>query len=232
MAAVREGPTLGAQAERLATRGELTASASASAWGFRDDRAAVVVGCYALAGAGAWAASAALGGDPFTCDGWLGVRGVGSWLTSLGLGLPLGAATIVVTRIFVRRAAWAHALHVALRPAVHGAGNATLVAVAAASATGEELLFRGLLVPLAGVLVPSLLFGALHQIRGPGRWGWMAWATVMGVLFGGIFVTTGSLAGPLVAHAAINHANLRFLRDNDPAPRRRALGGLLSGRDA
>jgi hypothetical protein len=30
-----------------------------------------------------------------------------------------------------------------------------------------------------------------------------------------------------VAHAMINGANLRFLRDNDPSPRTRALGGLL-----
>jgi hypothetical protein len=224
MAAVRDGPTLGTQAERLAT-GEGRAPSV-----FQAHPAAVVVACYSAAGATAWAVATALGADPLTCDGWLGVRGPGAWLTSLGLGLPLGAATIAITRIAVRRAAWAHALHVALRPAVHGAGNVTLFAVATASATGEELFFRGLLVPLVGVVVASLLFGALHQIRGPARWGWMVWATVMGLLFAGIFVATGSLAGPVVAHAAINHANLRFLRDNDPAPRRRVLGGLLGGR--
>ena len=226
MAAVRDGPTLGTQAERLATGGERSRSL------LQAHPAAGIVARYALAGAGAWAIAIALGRDPLTCDGWLGVRGPGAWLTSLGLGLPLGAATIAVTRVAVRRAAWARALHVALRPAVRGAGNVTLFAVAAASATGEELLFRGLLVPLIGVLWASLVFGLMHQIRGPARWGWMAWATVMGLLFAGIFVITGSLAGPLVAHAAINHANLRFLRDNDPSPRPRVLGGLLGGRDA
>jgi membrane protease YdiL (CAAX protease family) len=55
----------------------------------------------------------------------------------------------------------------------------------------------------------------------------MAWATVMGLLFGGIFAATGSLVGPIAGHALINGANLRFLRDNDPSPRPRALGGLL-----
>jgi uncharacterized protein len=90
------------------------------------------------------------------------------------------------------------------------------------------LLFRGLLVPMVGVVTSSLVFGGLHQIRGRGRWGWMAWATLMGLIFAGVFKATGSLAGPLVAHAAINHANLRFLRDNDPAPPpARPLGGLL-----
>jgi len=87
-------------------------------------------------------------------------------------------------------------------------------------------LFRGFLAPLIGVVASSVVFGALHQVRGPARWGWMAWATVMGLVFASVFAATGSLAGPLVAHAAINHANLRFLRDSRrQAPRR--LGGLL-----
>ena len=148
-------------------------------------------------------------------------------LLSLGLGVCLGAMTIAASRIMVRRVAWARALHAALRPAVHGAGDVGLLAVAVASAAGEELLFRGLLQPLLGIVVSSVVFGALHQIRGPARWGWMVWATVMGLLFGCVFAATGSLAGPIVAHAMINGANLSFLRDNDPSPRRRALGGLL-----
>jgi hypothetical protein len=49
----------------------------------------------------------------------------------------------------------------------------------------------------------------------------------MGALFGLVFAATGSLVGPLVAHFAINHVNLRFLRDHDPDPRPRRLGGLL-----
>jgi membrane protease YdiL (CAAX protease family) len=147
---------------------------------------------------------------------------------SLGLGLCLGAVTIATTRALVRRAEWARALHAALRPAVYGAGDGMLLLLAIASATGEELLFRGLLVPTVGILASSFVFGMLHQIHGRGRWGWMAWATLMGLLFAVVFRATGSLAGPLIAHAAINHANLRFLRDNDPDARPRSLGGLLN----
>ena len=55
----------------------------------------------------------------------------------------------------------------------------------------------------------------------------MAWATVMGLLFGILFAATGSLVGPIVAHAIINAANLRFLRDNDPEAVPKPLGGLL-----
>jgi membrane protease YdiL (CAAX protease family) len=181
---------------------------------------------YAGCGVVAVAASAALGRDPLTCDAWLGTSGAPASLVSLGLGVLMVAATVAATHAMVRRFRWARDLGAALRPPAHYSGEAALVAVAVASAAGEELLFRGLLVPAVGVVAPSVVFGALHQVRGPGRWAWMLWAAVMGLAFGSIFAATGSLAGPLVAHAAINHANLRFLRGTRP-PAPRALGGLL-----
>jgi len=186
-----------------------------------------LVGAYVAVGALAAGLSLAVGRSPYSCVGWLGARGAASWLMSLGLGLPVAGATIATTPALVRRAAWARELHAALRPVVAGASERAVLTVAVASAAGEELLFRGLLVPFAGVFLSSILFGALHQIRGRGRWGWVAWATLMGAILGAIFAATGSLAGPLVAHAAINGYNLRFLRDHDPAARPRPLGGLL-----
>ena len=191
--------------------------------------AARVLGGYAVIGALSSGIAVALGIDPIACDGWLHTPALASVVLSLGLGVCLGAITIGATRVVVRRAQWARALHAALRPAVHGASDGMLLALAVASATGEELLFRGLLVPTIGVLASSLVFGALHQIRGPGRWGWIVWATLMGLIFGLLFMATGSLVGPLVAHVAINHGNMRFLRDDDPDPRppSRSLGGLL-----
>jgi len=221
MTAARHGASLGAQAERLGSGGE-----HPGAFGRRRPVLAVL-GAYAALGGAAAVIAVALGRNPLAYDGWLGMRGPAAVLSSLGSGVCIGALTIAATRAMVRRAQWARALHEALRPAVHGAGDGALVAVAVASALGEELLFRGLLVPLLGVVLPAVLFGVLHQIRGRARWGWMAWAALMGLLFGVVFAATGSLAGPIAAHALINAANLRFLRDTDPAPRPRALGGLL-----
>jgi membrane protease YdiL (CAAX protease family) len=212
---------LGAQAQRLGG-GEDRPGVLA-----RRGRLAGLLAAYGTAGAAAAGLAGALGHDPLSCDAWLGTSGAAAVLLSSGLGVCLGAATIAVTRVLIRRASWARALHAELRPAVRGTGDGGLLAVALASAVGEELLFRGLLVPLAGVVLSSLVFGALHQIRGPARWGWMAWATVMGLLFGAVFAATGSLVGPIVAHVLVNAYNLRFLRDHDPSPRRRALGGLL-----
>jgi uncharacterized protein len=194
----------------------------------RSRRPLGVPGAYVAVGTGSAVVSIVVGRDPLACDGWLGARGMASVLLSLGLGVCLGAVTIGVTGTIARRAEWGRALHAALRPAVYGAGDGSLLALAAASAACEELLFRGLLVPTVGVVGSSLVFGALHQIRGRGRWGWIALATLLGLLFAIIFAMTGSLAGPLVAHLAINHANLRFLRDNDPDPRPRPLGGILN----
>jgi membrane protease YdiL (CAAX protease family) len=223
MTAFRDGHALGAQAERLGASGEPWPSGGLQ----RGRPVLVVVAAYAAVGAVAIGASLALGRNPIACDAWIGARGAASWVLSVGLGLLLGATTIAATRIMVRRTGWARELYFALRPAVQGESGAMLLVVAVASGTGEELFFRGLLVPFVGVIASSIFFGALHQIRGRARWGWMAWATLMGLLFASVFAATGSLAGPLIAHAAINHANLRFLRDNHAAPRRRPLGGLL-----
>jgi membrane protease YdiL (CAAX protease family) len=212
---------LGAQAERLGAGDEGPGVPE------RRRRLFALIAAYGAVGAVAAGLSVSLGHDPLACDAWLGTRGTAATLVSLGLGVCLGATTIAASRIMVRRAAWARALHAALRPAVHGAGDGGLLAVAVTSAAGEELLFRGLLMPILGVIASSVLFGVLHQIRGRARWGWMAWAAVMGLFFGCVFAATGSLVGPIVAHAMVNGANLRFLRDNDPSPRQRPLGGLL-----
>ena len=234
MAAGRDVHALGAQAARLASRGDRSGPRP-----FASGPLPSILVVYLLAISVAALGALAVGHSPFVCDGYLGVRGMASVLLSLGLGIVIWALTAFATRAMVRRFAWARALYRGLRPAVRDAGDATLLVLAVASALGEELLFRGLLVPAVGVVASSVVFGALHQIGGRARWAWVGWATVMGLLFGTVFAATGSLAGPIVAHLAINHSNLRFLRDAAdpyagharPAPTGRvkqaALGGLL-----
>ena len=69
----------------------------------------------------------------------------------------------------------------------------------------------------------------LHQLRGRSRIAWWLFATVVGLAFAYLFRFTGSLLGPVVAHAVVNAANLRFLLSHDPQ-RTPQLGGLLAGR--
>ncbi len=161
-----------------------------------------------------------------TSPSWVGLEGATSVLASVVLGAVVAAGTVALTPHLVGRFAWARDLHDTLRPVVHGASSLQLAATACLSGLAEELFFRGMLVPITGLFVASLAFGALHQVKGPGRWVWASWATVMGLLFGTMFCLTGSLVGPILAHVAINAVNLRYLRDHAPR-KRRHLGGLL-----
>jgi membrane protease YdiL (CAAX protease family) len=172
------------------------------------------------------------GSSPFLyAEPWLALPAVASHGYSLIIGLAFGALVAFSTRIFVTRFAWARNLHRELRPVARDLSGSGIIAVAVFSALGEELWFRGLMQPWLGLWLQGLAFGIVHsQLRGPSRWAWVTWAMVMGLAFGAIFALTGSLAGPLAAHALINGLNLSYLKAHDPEPRRRVLGGLLGQR--
>jgi membrane protease YdiL (CAAX protease family) len=180
------------------------------------DATVLLVGTYAFFATLAVLGAFALGRDPFVTRSVLGLEGHVAALASVGMGAVAATATIVVSRLAVRASAWGRALHADLRPAVSGASDRGILVMALASGIGEELVFRGLLVPLVGIVLSSLAFGLLHQVRGRARWAWAAWAALTGAVFGAIFVLTGSLAGPILAHVGINFVNLRHLRDHGP----------------
>ena len=170
------------------------------------------------------------GSLPFSLPSpWLPLGSPRDVLYSLALGICFGALVAVGTRLSVPRYAWARDLHRELRPLARDLSATGIAALAITSSLGEELLFRGLLQPWLGVWLQALLFGVLHQLAGPSRWVWAGWATLVGLVLGAIFALTGSLAGPLAAHALINGLNLSYLRSHDPSPRR-GLGGLLGSR--
>jgi membrane protease YdiL (CAAX protease family) len=175
-----------------------------------------VISGYAAAGALAAGLAVAGGHDPLATRSWVGLDGGASIAWSVVLGATLASTTVLLTRVAARKTEWVRALHVALRPAVRDADGVTIACMALSSGVGEELLFRGLLVPLTGVIVSSAGFGLLHQVRGPARWVWVGWASGMGLLFALVFCISGSLAGAVVAHVAINVANLIYIRDTDP----------------
>ena len=192
-----------------------------------------VVVAYTLLGLLAWGLSAAFG------DGNLWSHPT-PWLTlgepvrtgaSLVLGLALAAILVASTRIAVQRFSFAQQLHSDLRPVARNLTVASVLVIALLSSLGEELFFRGFLAPHIGVFAQALIFGMAHQVRGPSRWVWVAWASLVGVCFGFLFLLTGSILGPIAAHAAVNGYNLIFLRDHDPSPKDRRLGGLLAHSD-
>ncbi len=86
----------------------------------------------------------------------------------------------------------------------------------------EELLFRSLLIgglspwiaPLALVLGGGVVFGLVHSPQGV--WG-MAGGGLAGVIFGLLFMTTGSLVAPLVAHYVANSVQIGLATQSRPA---------------
>jgi membrane protease YdiL (CAAX protease family) len=157
---------------------------------------------------------------------WLSLPPAGAHAYSVALGAAIGGLVVMLTRLFARFA-WARRLHRELRPFARAISNPGIVIIALLSAIGEELLFRGLLEPWLGLVPQALLFGVLHYLPGSSRWVWMVWATAMGLVLGVVFHLTGSLTGAIAAHALVNGFNLHYLKNHDPEPPRRALGGLL-----
>ena len=145
---------------------------------------------------------------------WLTLGELSSVITSGAMGLVLAGLVIASTRLAVARLPAARRLHDDLRPVAQGLTLGHILLLAGLSSVGEELLFRGLLTPTLGVLASSVLFGLAHQVKGPSRWVWSGWAASVGIALGAIFALTGSLVGPLVAHAVVNAVNLIYLRDH------------------
>jgi hypothetical protein len=187
------------------------ASLNVAAWG-------IAVG-YALLASLATALVLALrGGLPWVHpEPWLALPLLSSLGLSAGLGLGLGLVLVLLTRVAVPHFRWAQGLHVELRPVARDLTLGRILVIACFSSLGEELLFRGMLQPWIGLVPTALLFGIVHQIPGPSRWVWVGWATIVGLGLGAIFTLSGSLLGPLLAHALVNAVNLAYLRDYDPA---------------
>lgn len=147
---------------------------------------------------------------------WLPLKKPAGVAASAAMGFLLSLIAIGATRIVVSRFSWGRRLHKDLRPTARDLTTFQIFLLAGLSSLGEELLFRGLLTPAIGVGMSAALFGLAHQISGPSRWVWVGWAIVIGVGLGAVFAATGSLLGPLLAHAITNTVNLAYLRDHDP----------------
>ena len=159
---------------------------------------------------------------------------------SLALGGAVAAVMIFVTRRLLqpRRGKWVQEWIDHLGGSLATSTIASALATAAA-AVSEELFFRGLLLPWLGLVVSSLLFGAVHLVGGGrARWTWALAATLLGLALGEVTVCTGSLAGALVAHVLVNLVNAPRVREAYARARARPgtigrrsggkpLGGLL-----
>jgi membrane protease YdiL (CAAX protease family) len=64
----------------------------------------------------------------------------------------------------------------------------------------EEMLFRGAIQPWVGLIAASLVFGVLHAINRA----YFIYATMAGLLLGGLMIWRGGLWSPIAAHFAVD----------------------------
>ncbi len=172
-------------------------------------RASLVIGLYAAMGIVAFLIAAGRGDpDLYRLGGHPQAWQLGA---APAMGALLGLAVVGLTRVATKRFQWARDLHTSFHDLLGPLTGREIVILALASSVGEELLFRGALLPWFGVWVQAIVFALLHI--GPGKrfLPWTASALVLGLAFGYLARWTGNLGGPIAAHFAINFLNLRFI---------------------
>ena len=160
--------------------------------------------------------------------GWQWINWQADATLGLGIGLALAAGFYVTTRLLLRLGGgrfYSPSILEILLP--RDAREFWLVLLAFVPAVlVEELLFRSLLIgglsplvsPLLLTIGTGVVFGLLHSPQG--IWG-MAGAGLAGVIFGLLFVNTGSFVAPVVAHYIANSAQIGLALERGEGKRQR-----------
>lgn len=176
------------------------------------NRASVIVALYS-----------ALGAVAIAWGWWRGDRNIYEygernlvWLAaSPFFGLAFGGAMVFLSRLAVHSMEWARVLHREFHAVVHELSSKEIFLLAASSALGEELFFRGAMLPALGLLPSSVLFALMH-VRA--QWRFLPWTVmsfIMGLAMGLMFMKLGNLGAPIVAHFTINLLNLNYIAKHE-----------------
>ena len=130
-------------------------------------------------------------------------------------GLLIGLGFVFASRFATHRFEWGRALHRDLRALLGPLHGAEILVLAAASAFGEEIFFRGALLPAVGLWGSSAIFALLHIGPKARFLPWTLSSFVAGAVFGQLFLWSGDLGGPVLAHFTVNALNLRYLSRTD-----------------
>jgi len=130
-------------------------------------------------------------------------------------GALIGLGFVFASRFATHRFEWGRALHSELRALLGPLLGSEIIILALASAIGEEIFFRGALMPAIGLWGSSLVFALLHIGPKARFLPWTFSSLVAGLVFGQLFQWSGDLTGPVVAHFTINALNLRYLSKTD-----------------
>ena len=130
-------------------------------------------------------------------------------------GLAAGLLLVFASRMALYRFEWARWLHRELRHLLFPLTDTEILVLAVASSVGEEMFFRGALLPAIGLLGSSAIFALLHIGPKARYLPWTAASLVIGVLFSALFLWSGDLTGAVAAHFTVNFLNLRHIAQYD-----------------
>jgi membrane protease YdiL (CAAX protease family) len=158
--------------------------------------------------------------------GWTSLRGQSSlWqiagrqdprvFTGIVLGLLFGLAIVFASRMAFYKFEWARALHRDFRALLSPLGDREIIVLALASSIGEEMFFRGALIPVVGLVGSSAVFALLHIAPRARHLPWTISSFIAGLIFGQLYLWTGDLTGAVVAHFTVNFLNLRHVAHYD-----------------
>ena len=136
-------------------------------------------------------------------------------LLGTAAGLLIGLGFVFASRFATHRFEWGRALHRDLRALLGPLHGTEILVLAVASAIGEEIFFRGALLPAVGLWGSSAIFALLHVGPKARFLPWTFSSFVAGAVFGQLFLWAGDLSGPVVAHFTVNALNLRYLSRTD-----------------
>src|SRR3989338_5814823 len=98
-----------------------------------------------------------------------------------------------------------------LSPAFQNLKSIDFIVLSIISGFTEEIFFRGLLLQRTGIIISSLAFGALH-LPGFKLWIYAIWAFLSGVFFCYLYIFSGSLWLPIIAHTVNNIIGMFMLK--------------------
>ncbi|MFT3697430.1 MAG: CPBP family intramembrane metalloprotease [Kofleriaceae bacterium] len=188
-------------------------------------RATLVLGLYGAMGIVAFVIAAGRGDPDLYRLG--GLPSGTQLMLGPAIGAALGLLVVGLTKLATKYYQWAKDLRSSFNDLLGPLSGREIFILALASSVGEELLFRGALMPWFGLWIQAAIFAALHI--GPGKrfLPWTASAFILGVAFGFLAQKTSNLGGPIAAHFAINYLNLKFITAERLATRDRASGTML-----
>lgn len=134
------------------------------------------------------------------------------WSSDIVFCILMASLVVVLSQILGKFSKLFHNLEQLFQEILGELSLQDIFFIAAFSAVCEEYFFRGLIQYYIGLLPASLMFGLLHS--GPSKrfLPWTVFATLMGFVLGGLYMSFNNIFIPIGVHFLINFVNLCFIQ--------------------